>query len=211
MPYDPEKHRRRSIRLRDYDYRSAGAYFVTLCAYKNICLFGDIIDGRMCLSDLGQVADACWRIIPAHHPHVALDSFVVMPNHVHGILIIKRAAGSEDKAETTGATESGEDTGGIGAVGARYISPLPAKRNPSLSLPPISPPPGSLGVIVGTYKAAVTRQVNRQYWSPEGTVWQRSYYEQVIRSRDALRRARIYVALNPARWMADPYYPTGHP
>jgi putative transposase len=196
MPYDPEKYHRHSIRLPDYDYCSAGAYFVTICACQNICLFGDIVDSQMHLSELGQIADGCWRAIPAHHRHVALDSFVVMPNHVHGILWITQAIGNPGE-------------------GARYISPLQKNhgehKTPPHTQPIPSPSPGSLGVIIGTYKAAVTRAVNRLHWTVEGTVWQRSYYERVIRHQDALRRVRAYIVLNPARWMDDPYHPADQP
>jgi hypothetical protein len=85
---DTEAHQRRSIRLAGYDYAQAGAYFVTICAGGRNCLFGEIIDGEMQLNDAGRVATRCWNEIPAHFHHAALDEFVVMPNHVHGIIFI---------------------------------------------------------------------------------------------------------------------------
>ena len=87
-PYNPEKHHRRSIRLRDYDYSQAGVYFITLCTQNRKCLFGEISDGQMVLNDAGRVADKCWCDIPVHFPRVELDEWVIMPNHVHGILFI---------------------------------------------------------------------------------------------------------------------------
>ena len=85
---NPARQRRRSIRLQGYDYSHAGAYFVTICAQNRECLFGDIADGRMLVNDGGRVAEQCWQAIPDHFPHVELDAFIVMPNHVHGILFI---------------------------------------------------------------------------------------------------------------------------
>ncbi|MBP7798019.1 MAG: hypothetical protein KA072_05265 [Thermoanaerobaculaceae bacterium] len=88
MRYDPERHRRRSIRLKGYDYAQAGIYFVTVCTHQRACLFGTISDGQMRLNAVGQVATQCWRAIPDHFPDVSCDEFVVMPNHIHGILWI---------------------------------------------------------------------------------------------------------------------------
>src|SRR3989338_1179060 len=88
MEYNPPKHRRRSVRLKDYDYSQRGAYFVTICTYNKRCLFGDVVDGNMSLSSVGRMAKQFWREIPRHFPNVQLDEYVVMPNHVHGIIIL---------------------------------------------------------------------------------------------------------------------------
>ena len=85
---DPEKHRRRSLRLRDYDYSQAGAYFVTICTHNRTCLFGDIVDGEMRLNEDGRLAQSVWEALPKHYSHVELDAVVVMPNHVHGIIVL---------------------------------------------------------------------------------------------------------------------------
>jgi REP element-mobilizing transposase RayT len=84
--YDPQKHHRRSIRVNQYDYTQPGGYFITLVTLNRYCLFGNIMDGLMRLSDLGQIAFECWRAIPEHFPNVELGASVVMPNHVHGII-----------------------------------------------------------------------------------------------------------------------------
>ena len=90
--YDPKKHHRRSIRLKGYDYTSAGAYFVTIVTYQRECLFGEIVDGKMVLNDYGRVADEYWREIPEHFDNVELGAFIIMPNHIHGIIIITDVA-----------------------------------------------------------------------------------------------------------------------
>jgi hypothetical protein len=103
MAYDPEKHHRRSIRLKGYDYTQPGAYFITICTHGRECLFGEIIDGEMHLNEAGQIVVQTWQDLPNHVPNVQLDAFVVMPNHVHGIIIITERAG-------------GVGTGSVGAV-----------------------------------------------------------------------------------------------
>jgi REP element-mobilizing transposase RayT len=88
MTYDPRKHHRRSIRLKGYDYSLAGAYFVTVCVHRGRCLLGEIRDGEMHLNGLGEIAAAAWDDLPNHYPHVVLGAFVVMPNHVHGVVVL---------------------------------------------------------------------------------------------------------------------------
>jgi REP element-mobilizing transposase RayT len=84
----PSNHRRRSIRLPEYDYAQPGAYFITVCTHQCACLFGNIVDGEMRLNEMGHMVQACWDEIPAHFAQVEMDAFVVMPNHVHGIVVI---------------------------------------------------------------------------------------------------------------------------
>ncbi len=88
MKYDPDRHGRHSIRLKDYDYSIGGAYFITICAYKRQCLFGEIAYGEMRLNEAGRIVQLIWEQLPAHYPHIGLDAFVIMPNHVHGIVIL---------------------------------------------------------------------------------------------------------------------------
>src|SRR3990172_7834035 len=88
MRYDAEKHHRRSIRLRGYDYAQAGAYFVTICTQNRECLFGEVVDGQMVLNDPGKILESVWSELPDHYPGVDVDAFVIMPNHIHGIVIL---------------------------------------------------------------------------------------------------------------------------
>jgi REP element-mobilizing transposase RayT len=89
MTYNPEIHHRRSIRLKEYDYSQSGAYFVTVCAWKKECLFGEIKNGEMLLNKCGGIVMNCWDDLPNHYQHAQLDEFVIMPNHVHGIIVLK--------------------------------------------------------------------------------------------------------------------------
>jgi len=187
MPaYDPQRHRRRSIRLRGYDYTQPGVYFITICTHQRAPLFGQVVDGEMVLNVYGEIVRTCWREIPDHFPHVELDAFVVMPNHIHGIIVIVDHV-----------------------VGATHASPLRHMHTsrPSERVPPRGPASGSLGAIVGSFKSAVTRRINALRGTPGAPVWQRNYYEHIIRSERALDAIRQYIAENPARWHLDRYNP----
>jgi putative transposase len=94
MTYDPQKHHRQSIRLRQYDYSWPGAYFVTICVREKECVLGDIVDGEKRLSEFGQVVQDVWNLLPTRYPDIELDAFVIMPNHVHGIIVITGGVGA---------------------------------------------------------------------------------------------------------------------
>lgn len=175
VPYDPERHDRRSIRLPAYDYRRAGGYFVTTCTQGRACLFGEVIGGQMRLNDRGRIADEEWRRTAEVRENVRLDAFVIMPNHMHGIIVIV----DNDRRDT-------------------------ARRVPTREFgDPVS---GSLPTIIGAYKSAVTKRINHLRGISGETVWQRNYYDHVIRNRDDLYRIRRYIQENPARWRRDRYY-----
>ena len=179
MSYDPIIHHRHSIRLQGYDYSRAGAYFVTICAQKKQCLFGEIVDRQMILNDAGRMVQQCWYHIPAHFPHAELDVFVVMPNHFHGILVLT------DR--------------GIGVnVGAKNFSPLQP------SSPPSKRPVGTsktIGSIVRGFKIGVTKWV--RHHTGVHDVWQRNYWEHIIRNETDMNQIREYIRNNPAQWEMD--------
>ncbi len=174
---------RRSIRLKGYDYSQVGAYFLTVCAQDRACLFGEVVNGEMRLNEYGQIAHAEWFRAAALRPYVQLfdDEFVVMPNHVHGIIWIVE---DNDHGDDVGAT--------------RRVAPTPAA--PVIPRGPLS---GSIGAIVGQFKSAVARRINTLRGTPDMPVWQRNYYEHIIRSEESLLRIRQYIADNPTRWEMD--------
>jgi REP element-mobilizing transposase RayT len=192
---DPDRHHRRSLRLPGYDYAATGAYFVTLCTHQRACLFGDVIDGLMALNDLGTRVAASWQAILDHAPGIALDAWVVMPNHLHGILVI---ASSID---------------GRQSVGAQFIAPGSPTTNaqasqaapPAVNRTTASP---TLGSIVRAFKARVTVAVNHDQGTSGMPIWQRNYYEHIIRDTTDLDRIRRYIDGNPARWSDDPDNPS---
>lgn len=180
----PATRNRRSPRLKDYDYGQEGAYFITVCTHERAHLFGAVVNEVMMLNDCGEIVLACWEDIPRHFSNVGCDLFVVMPNHVHGILVVVGAVGAKPK-ETT--------------VGTRYIVSL--RQNSPREFG--KPQPGSLSTIIGTFKAAVTRKINRLRDTPGAPVWQGRFHDHIIRDEDDLNHHRQYILTNPTRWEVD--------
>jgi len=185
------EHRRRSIRLKGYDYSTAGGYYVTAVAFHRECLFGEIVDGEMQLNDLGRIVEACWSEIPSHFPNVEVDAFVIMPNHIHGIIMLYENIRSDANAS---------DRRGTIPVGATHASPLQKHDLPC------GPKPRSLGAIVGSLKSAVTRRANRELHS--ANIWQRNYYEHIIRVQKDYEHIAGYILANPSNWTSDEENPT---
>ena len=194
---------RRSIRLKGYDYSRAGAYYVTVCTHERAHLFGDVADGIMVPNAMGAVVQRCWDAIPEHMPMVVCDAFVVMPNHVHGIIVI---------------TDAAAGSSADGSVGAANSPPL---RNSGPADDPDEPPPpetprrpaiaimvkNSLGHIMQTFKAAVSRQAVRDGLMARGApIWQRGYWERIIRDGAAHDRIARYIADNPKNWNNDRFH-----
>ncbi len=202
--YDPTKHHRRSIRLREYDYASPGAYFVTIATHDRECLFdGDVFR---------RVAEWNWKAIARHFENVVLDAWVVMPNHIHGIIIITET----EEAARARITRKGEafvkdqfpPTQG-------WDIPTIVSRNQDLTnaspLPAHGVPPGALGAIVGNFKSVTTRRINGVRHSRGATIWHRNYYEHIVRNERDLKRIREYVAANPCQWEHDIDNPSYRP
>jgi putative transposase len=167
MPYNPEIHHRRSIRLKGYDYSQAGAYFITICIHQRQPLLGAIANGNMTPNPAGTMVQTIWEELPFHYPNLELDAFVLMPNHIHGIIILKS---TQTKLAMT------------------------------------------LGEIVHRFKSFTTAKyrhgVDREQWQPFASrLWQRNYYEHIIRDRASCDRHRQYIANNPSSWQSDHLHP----
>ncbi len=182
--FDPQKHHRKSIRLQGYDYSQAGAYFVTIVTYQRDCLFGKIENEEMQLNDFGKIADECWRAIPEHFPAVELGAYVVMPNHAHGIIVIN----------------NDESISGVGAT--HWVAPTIPNTRPN------GPKRGSLGAIIGSYKMVVTRRIQHEH-NATG-IWQRNYYEHIIRNEREMDNIWRYIESNPAQWDKDDENPSNN-
>ncbi len=219
MIYDPAKHHRRSIRLKGYDYANPGWYYLTICTHDREFLFGEIVRDQMHPSEMGAIAQECWNEIPRHFPRASLDVSVVMPNHLHGIIVIGEV----------GARHSVPVQLGHG-VPVQFNRPVPVQNlhgapvaRPGAGVPAGAarfgkPVPGSLASIVALFKQAVTRRVrarpgvpvqNAHGGSPQNSgggpieVWHENYYEHVIRNEKELDRIREYICSNPERWLYD--------
>ncbi len=178
--FDPKIHHRKSIRLQGYDYTQAGAYFVTIVTYQRECLFGKIENGEMVLNDFGAIADECWRAIPDHFPFVELGAHVIMPNHAHGMVVIN-------------------DVG----RGAAMLRPYDDNNSHKINVKP-----GSLGAIVRSFKSAVSYRINKEH-NATG-IWQRNYYEHIIRNAGEANRIHLYIESNPAQWDRDDENPSNN-
>jgi len=186
MAYDPKIHHRRSFRLRGYDYTLPGAYFVTIVAWRRQPLFGEIIAGEMHLNASGEVIKRCWLRLPSHHP-VRLDAWVIMPNHFHAVILL--------------------DDPGKGEASASDMLDNPYHIQADASpLRPAGTRPGSLGAIIQNFKSITTRKINQIHSTPGAAIWQRNYYEHIIRSQAEWERIHAYIFANPDRWEEDELY-----
>jgi REP element-mobilizing transposase RayT len=167
MKYDPDVHHRHSIRLKGYDYSSAGAYFVTLVAWQRGMLFGDVIDEKAVLNELGEIVADKWQWLETQYSYVELGAWIVMPNHFHGILVIH---------------ENGR--------GGSRSAPTPIQRKP-------------LGGLIGAFKTVSTKYINLLRGTEGQVVWQRNYYEHIIRNEREMDRITRYIESNPSRWAED--------
>ena len=216
MTRETPKLRRRSVRIIAYNYGQAGAYFVTVCAADRACLFGAVVNDRVELTRWGQVVAEEWERTVVLRPRIRVDAFVLMPNHIHGILVIvDDGTGSGGQSSATGehggvtTSVAGRGTPPEGGTRALQRAPaplsttgVPAGRGPTQEAFG-RPTSDSIPTIVRLFKAATTARINGQRGTPGAPVWQRGYYEHVIRSEDEWNRARKYIADNPLRWALD--------
>ncbi len=198
MRYDPDIDRRRSIRLPAYDYSEKGAYFVTLVTAGRTPSFGAIKDDVVSLSAIGRIVEEELRRSAEIRRELELDALVVMPNHVHGIVFLQsRFVGGRQRDLASGrwGDQPVAPTGNVGGTTLRRFGSGdgPGRR--------------SLGSFVGGFKAGSTTRINRHRETAGTPVWQRNYYERVIRDEDELERIREYVLDNPRRWAEDKHNP----
>ncbi len=183
--FDLQKHHRRSIRLKGYDYSSEGAYYVTIVTHGRECLFGEIIDDEMYLNEYGVIIQNWWNEIPVHFKNVDLGSFVIMPNHVHGIIFIVEE-------------RRGEVISPHGSPNNIYLN----ANNQGGETPPLRKP--ILGQIVAYFKYQSTKEMNRVETPNAITrLWQRNYYEHILRNEKDLKQKTDYILDNPSRWEED--------
>jgi REP element-mobilizing transposase RayT len=171
------KRNRKSIRLQYYDYGQPGFYFITICTNKRRCLFGEVNSDTMILNHFGKIAHQNWLHTENLRDNVKLGAFVVMPNHMHAIFQIINCANN--------------------VVGAYCNTTLPRR---------FKSPSNSVGAIVRGYKSTVTRQINEIAKEPGHKIWQRNYYEHIIRNQESLNRITEYININPKLWEKNTYF-----
>ena len=181
MQQQEDHHQRKSTRLKEYDYTQPGAYFVTVVSHQRKNIFGVISNGEMNLNKAGKIVEKTWQNIPVHFPNTSCEIFVVMPNHIHGIIDI-----INDEI-----------------VGARHASPLRSNRLESQSVKSDGVKAKSIGAIIGSFKSAVTKQLHQTKIINQEKIWQRNYYEHIIRDEDDYQQIADYIASNPSNWECD--------
>ncbi len=231
MPYNSDIHHRHSIRLREYDYSQAGAYFVTICTQNRECLLGEIVQGEMRLNAAGNVAADSWAWLADQYDYVELDHWVIMPNHIHGIIVITddrrgeiyhiRRGGSRDNrrgeiyhirrgGSRTAPTTEQSDIGARTAPTTTPTTPTTVQSDIGGQPAPTteqSTPTKPLGRLIGAFKTVSTRRINEQHAMAGAKFWQRNYYEHIIRNEADLDRIREYIENNPLRWELDKLNP----
>lgn len=174
----PQRH---TIRLTDYDYSQEGLYFVTICCQDKICRFGNISNSEVILNESGKIAHDEWLNTPQLRPNIELGTFIIMPNHIHGIIIVRNQI-----------------------VGTNCIRPNIDKNG--VCNTPLQPPSQTLGAIIRGYKSAVTKQIKQLNNVSDIRLWQRNYYEHIIRNEASFSNISDYIVNNPYNWENDDYY-----
>ena len=164
---------RKLNRMRGFDYSQVGHYFVTICSKNRECYFGDVVNDEMKLNQCGKTADLFWRNIPIHFPNIDLDAFIVMPNHMHGIIIV------------------GNNENPVGNNDRCFLHPISNNRNMEL-----------IPKILSQYKSSVSREMRKKYDDFEFK-WQKSFYDHIIRDEQSLNNIREYIINNPIKWAMD--------
>lgn len=206
--YNPDIHHRRSIRLKGYDYSRSGLYFITLCVVDRICVFGNIVDGKMQLNDIGRLVEEEWlNTVDVRNGDVRLHNYIVMPNHFHAIIEICECMYECDSSQILNECNMGEcecrgesyspqilNTDNVG----EYAMGECEKGECDLPLR-MKSPSKTVGAIVRGFKGAVSRQLGY-------SVWQRNYYEHIIRTGESYRQISDYIVNNPTKWQDDKFY-----
>ncbi len=232
--YNPNIHHRSSIRLKGYDYSQAGLYFITICCQHRACLFGEITYGEMILNDTGKIANQCWLEIPNHFSNTLLHEHIIMPNHIHGIVELVGAKNfspeiiqpmppiiptpeianpmPENTWNTNGAKDSWNTNGAKNSwntIGAKDSwNTIGAKdswnTNGAKDFSPLRSPSKTIGSVVRGFKIGVTK------WIRQNTdiydIWQRNYYEHIIRNDQSYQTISDYIVNNPKKWNDDKFY-----
>jgi REP element-mobilizing transposase RayT len=192
-----DNYNRRSIRLKNYDYSQAGAYFVTICCKNQQCYFGRIENRKIILSTSGKIAKMNWENIPRHYKNVILDEYVIMPNHLHGIIHIIHDDNRRGLINQTSTINPEAST-----IPPRTLTMEPhiiPKNTSDVSHWILMKDPNiTLGKILRYFKAKSTRFIRQNGY--KNFAWQRNYYEHIIHNKNVLNRIRNYINDNPFKW-----------
>jgi REP element-mobilizing transposase RayT len=185
-----ERHHRRSIRLKGFDYSHPGYYFVTICTKDRECLLAEISDSKIYLNEIGKMSDRIWHEIPEHFPNAAVDQFIVMPNHLHGIIQILEKNQNKDTAKERGLMNQAPTLQRSSDCDFNSVQWIMMK-NQALGL----------GKIIRFFKARSALEIRNK--KSISFYWQRNYFEHIVRDKSELFRIRNYIRENPVNWSMD--------
>ena len=212
MNYNPEIHHRKSIRLKGYDYSMCGAYFVTICVQHFECRFGKIENKKMILNDAGKMINESWLEIVSRFKNITPDEYVVMPNHFHSIIFINDA--NADDKKIVGATLVVAPVQSANTGNRAGTRPAPTNANvmdANITNANVTVAPITLGDIISAFKSITTNKYIegvkiKIYPSFDRRLWQRNYFEHIIRNNESLNKIRTYIINNPENWDEDKFY-----
>lgn len=203
MDYNTNIHHRKSIRLKGYDYSQAGAYFITICCRERKCFFGNIENHKIILNEFGNVAYNEWNKLPERFKNVELDVFQIMPNHMHAILVLVVGATLAVAHDNNNAVDDITNIN-TGAINRARVNRAPTTTTTI-----------TVGGIIGAYKSLVANkclEIYKQQWTEVngaptmGKLWQRNYYEHIIRNEQSYQTISNYIINNPAKWNDDKFF-----
>ncbi len=183
---------RKIIRKRNHNYSSPGVYFVTICTQRKEFYFGKIMNGKMHQSEIGKMVEFYWTLIAEHFPFVRLGEYIIMPNHIHGIIYIGNGMNNLKNNVDTECRDV-----------ACYV-PMQSKMKKGEYMSSISPKSGTLSAIIRSFKSAVTRWCNRNHLSY--FAWQPRFYDRIIKNQIEYRKIKDYIIQNPSKWDKDEYF-----
>jgi putative transposase len=201
--YNPNIHHRRSIRLKGFDYSQAGFYFITICCQGRICRFGDVVNGEMILNENGKIAFDEWLKTPEIRNNVELCEFVIMPNHMHGIIRLfdRGELHSPETNELHSPANNELHSPANNELDSPETNELHSIDRRGVCKTPLRSPSQTIGAIVRGYKSSVTRQI-----AINEKLWQRNYHEHIIRDEQSYQNISKYIINNPAKWEDDKFY-----
>lgn len=194
------KYRVPSARLTRHDYAGTGDYFITICVNLRLPAFGNLNPPIMNLNPLGQIAHQFWSEIPLHYPNMSVDEFVIMPDHMHGLISLNQIVDTPRRLENLASQGTGRDVALQRLFHANAPPPVAAPPNPPIDpsrMRAQSPLPGSIPAAVRSYKAAVKRWANQNGYA--GFAWQERYWDSIVRDDEGLARVRAYIRNNPRK------------
>ncbi len=220
MTYNPAKHNRRSIRLKGYDYAQSGLYFITICCQNRACIFGHIENGIMIMNQYGKIAHKHWENTIEIRNNIELHEFVVMPNHIHGIIQISRRGVSHTphvynemgltnnipkndfhSSSLHGVSHTPHTYNEMGLTDNIQTNDYHSSSLQGVCDTPLRSPSQTIGAIIRGYKSSVTKQLNLMGYND--TIWQRNYHEHIIRNEQSYIKISNYIIHNPANWDKD--------